>query len=202
MRIMGHVFRFVEPLSLLMTNDTPNDGQLMARLAGGDMSALGELARRHQGKVLELAYRTLGAWDLAEDVAQETFLRVYRAAKRYQPTAKFTTWLYRIVINLCLDEKRKRAKAGVPLETAVHEQFSASNNHTTEKEEMAALVRAAVHALPERQRLAVILHRYDGLNHAEISEATGWTQSAVESLLVRAYANLRGKLAKMKNLLE
>jgi len=179
-----------------MTNDTPNDGQLMARLASGDMSALGELARRHQGRVLELAFRTLGAWDLAEDVAQETFLRVLRASNRYQPTAKFT------VINLCLDEKRKRAKAGVPLEPAVHEQFSAPNDNPTEKEEMAALVRAAVHALPERQRLAVILHRYNGLNHAEISEATGWTQSAVESLLVRAYANLRGKLAKMKNLLE
>ena len=185
-----------------MTNEPPNDSELMARLAGGDMSALGELARRHQTSVLELAFRTLGAWDLAEDVAQETFLRVYRAAKRYKPTAKFTTWLYRIVINLCLDEKRKRAKAGVRLEPDVHEKPSVSNHNPTEKEEMAALVRAAVQALPERQRLALILHRYEGLNHAEISESTGWTQSAVESLLVRAYANLRGKLAKMKNLLE
>ena len=185
-----------------MTNDTPNDSDLMARLAGGDMSALGELARRHQGRVLELAFRTLGAWDLAEDVAQETFLRVYRAAKRYKPTARFTTWLYRIVINLCLDEQRKRAKAGAPLEPAIHEQLSASNDNPTEKEEMAALVRAAVHALPERQRLALILHRYDGLNHTEISKVTGWSQAAVESLLVRAYANLRGKLAKMKNLLD
>jgi len=185
-----------------MMSDTPNDGQLMARLAGGDMSALGELAHRHQRKVLELAFRTLGTWDLAEDVAQETFLRVYRAAKRYKPTARFTTWLYRIVINLCLDAQRKRAKAGVSLEPELYEQLPASNCNTTEKEEMAALVRRAVHALPERQRLALILHRYDGLNHAEISEVTGWTQSAVESLLVRAYANLRGKLAKMKNLLE
>ena len=185
-----------------MTNDTPSDSDLMARLAGGDMSALGELARRHQGKVLELAFRTLGAWDLAEDVAQETFLRVYRASNRYQPTAKFTTWLYRIVINLCLDEKRKRAKGGMPLEPAVRDKLSVSNGNSAEKEEMAAMVRSAVQALPERQRLALILHRYEGLNHAEIGEATGWTQSAVESLLVRAYANLRGKLAKMKNLLE
>jgi RNA polymerase sigma-70 factor (ECF subfamily) len=185
-----------------MTNDTPNDAQLMARLADGDMSALGELAHRHQARVLELSFRTLGAWDLAEDIAQETFLRVLRAAKRYEPTAKFTTWLYRIVINLCLDEKRKQAKAGVPLEPAIHEQVTGSLDNPSEKEEVAALVRAAVQALPERQRLALILHRYDGLNHAEISEATGWTRSAVESLLVRAYANLRGKLTKMKNLLE
>jgi RNA polymerase sigma-70 factor (ECF subfamily) len=185
-----------------MADKAPNDSALMTRLAGGDISALGELARRHQTRVLELAFRTLGSWDLAEDVAQETFLRVHRAAKRYKPTAKFTTWLYRIVINLCLDAQRKRAKAGVSLEPELYEQLPASNHNMTEKEEMVALVRTAVHALPERQRLAIILHRYDGLSHAEIREVTGWTQSAVESLLVRAYANLRGKLAKMKNLLE
>jgi RNA polymerase sigma-70 factor (ECF subfamily) len=152
--------------------------------------------------VLELAYRTLGSWDLAEDVAQEAFLRVHRAAKRYQPTAMFTTWLYRIVINLCLDEQRKRAKSGVSLEPEVYEQVPASNHDAAEKQEIATLVRTAVQALPERQRMAVVLHRYSGLNHAQISEATGWTQSAVESLLVRAYANLRNKLAKMKNLIE
>jgi RNA polymerase sigma-70 factor (ECF subfamily) len=185
-----------------VANNAPDDSELMARLASGEMSALGELACRHQTRVLELAFRTLGAWDLAEDVAQETFLRVYRAAKRYQHTAKFTTWLYRIVINLCLDEQRKRAKAGTPLEPELYEQRPASNHNATEKEEIAAMVRTAIQGLPERQRLAVILHRYDGLNHAEISEATGWTQSAVESLLVRAYANLRTKLEKMKNLLE
>lgn len=185
-----------------MTNDTTNDSELMARLAKGNMSALGELARRHQTRVLELAFRTLGTWDLAEDVAQETFLRVYRAAKHYKPTAKFTTWLYRIVINLCLDEKRKRSKAGAPLEPELCEQLPATNNDTTEQQETAAIVRAAVYALPERQRVAVLLHRYHGLNHAEISEVTGWTRSAVESLLVRAYANLRAKLIKMKNLLD
>ena len=185
-----------------MVNNDPTDGELMARLAGGEMSALGELAHRHQGRVLELAFRTLGSWDRAEDVAQETFLRVHRAAKRYKPTAKFTTWLYRIVVNLCLDEQRRRAKAGSSLESELVEQLPASDRNTTEKEEMAALVKAAVQALPERQRMAVILHRYQGLNHAEISETTGWSRSAVESLLVRAYANLRGKLAKMKNLLD
>ena len=185
-----------------MTDDKSNDTELMIRLAAGDMSALGELAQKHQAKVLELAFRTLGRWDLAEDVVQETFLRVYRAAKRYRPKAKFTTWLYRIVVNLCLDEQRRRAKAGAPLQYAYPEGLLASNDNATERKEVAELVRAAVHDLPQRQRLAVILHRYDGLNHAQISEVTGWTKSAVESLLVRAYANLRGKLAKMKNFLE
>jgi RNA polymerase sigma-70 factor (ECF subfamily) len=185
-----------------MTDDTSNDAELMARLAAGEMSALGELALKHQARVLELAFRTLGVWDIAEDIAQETFLRVYRAAKNFKPTARFTTWLYRIVINLCLDEQRKRAKAGMSLEPEIYEQLPASNGDLAEKEEIAASVRAAVYELPERQRLAVVLHRYNGLNHAEISEVTGWTQSAVESLLVRAYANLRSKLVKMKNILE
>jgi RNA polymerase sigma-70 factor (ECF subfamily) len=185
-----------------MTDDSSNDTELMARLAAGEMSALGELAHKHQARILELAFRTLGAWDIAEDIAQETFLRVYRAAKHYKPTARFTTWLYRIVINLCLDEQRKRAKAGMSIEPEVYEQLPASNSNHVEKQEIAAFVRAAIYALPERQRLAVVLHRYNDLNHAEISEATGWTQSAVESLLVRAYANLRSKLVKMKNILE
>jgi RNA polymerase sigma-70 factor (ECF subfamily) len=185
-----------------MTHHEPNDAELMSRLAEGDASALGELARRHQGRILELAFRTLGRWDLAEDVAQETFLRVYRAAKHYRPDAKFTTWLYRIVVNLCLDEQRRWAKAGAPLDSVAPEGLSTTNGDPTERKEVAELVRGAVQELPERQRVAIILYRYDGLNHAQISEVTGWTQSAVESLLVRAYANLRGKLAKVKKFVE
>ena len=185
-----------------MTHQQPSDTELMARLARGDVSAIGELAHRHQGRVLELAFRTLGHWDLAEDIAQETFLRVYRAAKTYQPQAKFTTWLYRIVVNLCLDEQRRRAKAAVPLEAVAPDGLPAPEANPAEKKELAASVRAAIQELPERQRLAVVLHRYDGLSHTEISEVTGWSESAVESLLVRAYANLREKLAKLKDFVE
>jgi len=185
-----------------MTDHEPNDAELMARLASGDTRALGQLAERHQARVLELAFRTLGHWDLAEDVAQETFLRVYRAAKHYRPQAKFTTWLYRIVVNLCLDEQRRRAKAAAPLDSVAPEGLPATNGDPTERKEVAELVRAAVQGLPERQRVAIVLYRYEGLNHAQISEATGWSQSAVESLLVRAYANLRSRLAKVKNFVE
>ncbi|HUV65832.1 MAG TPA: sigma-70 family RNA polymerase sigma factor [Sedimentisphaerales bacterium] len=185
-----------------MTHQDPSDADLMARLAKGDVSPIGDLAHRHQGRVLELAFRTLGHWDLAEDVAQETFLRVYRAAKTYQPQARFTTWLYRIVVNLCLDEQRRRARTALPLEAVAPEGLPASQANPAEKKEFAELVRAAVQELPNRQRLALVLHRYDGLSHTEISEITGWSESAVESLLVRAYANLREKLAKLKNLVE
>lgn len=183
-----------------MKEHETNDAELMAHLAKGEVSALGELARRHQDRVLEIAFRTLGHWDQAEDVAQETFLRVYRAAKNYQPQAQFTTWLYRIVVNLCLDEQRRRAKSAAPLESVAPEGLPSPDVDSVEKREIAEIVRAAVQELPQRQRVAIVLHRYEGLNHAQISEVTGWSQSAVESLLVRAYANLREKLAKIINI--
>jgi len=185
-----------------MTDDKSNDTELMTRLARGDMAALGNIVRRHQDKVLSLSYRVLGDWHRAEDVTQETFLRVYRAAKHYKPKARFTTWLYRIVINLCFDEQRKQAKAAAPLEDANPAVLAGPDYNAAERKEVIESVKTAVNELPERQRLAVILHRYDGLSHAEIGEVTGWTKSAVESLMVRAYANLREKLDKMKYFIE
>ena len=182
-----------------MAGDIPNDAELMTRLAAGDMAALGDLAKTHQDKVLSLSYRVLGDWHRSEDVAREAFLRVYRAAKRYKPQAKFTTWLYRIVVNLCLDERRKQSKTAATLEDADPAVLAESESDAAERKEVVGLVKTAIAELPERQRMVVILHRYDGLSHSEISEVTGWTQSAVESLLVRGYANLREKLRKMKD---
>jgi len=181
-----------------MAKNKLDDSALMSRLSDGDMSALGELVCRHQDRVLEIAFRTLGKWDLAEDVAQETFLRVYRAARKYKPKAKFTTWLYRIVVNLCLDEKRRRARNGTSLEEVTLETQTEPDSDYAEKKEIAQIVKAAVDELPERQRIALVLHRYKGLSHGQIAEATGWSGPAVESLLVRAYANLRKKLDKIK----
>ena len=185
-----------------MTNEKSNDSELMNRLAKGDMSALGDIVKKHQDRVLSLSYRVLGDWHRAEDVTQETFLRIYRASKQYKPKARFTTWLYRIAINLCFDEQRRRAKAAAPLEDADPAVLAESDCNVAERKEVVKSVKTAVNELPERQRLAVILHRYDGLSHAEIGEVTGWTKSAVESLLVRAYANLREKLDKMKYFVE
>lgn len=182
-----------------MTIGRISDEELMARLARGDMSALGQLVHRHQQKVLALAYRILGKWDGAEDVCQETFLRLHKVAKTYTPRAKFTTWLYRIVVNLCFDEQRKSARHAVPLEDVGSNIKANPSDNSLEKKELAAIVQNAINKLPERQRLAVVLHRYDGLSHEEISKVTGWTKSAVESLLVRAYTNLREKLGKMKD---
>ena len=171
----------------------------MAKVHGGDMSALGELVSRHQDKVLSLAYRFFGRWDIAEDIGQETFLRVWKASQNYKPKAKFTTWLYSIAINQCIDEHRKTIHKTIPLEQVVASLEAESDSDRIEREEVAKIVQKAIMELGERQRLAVILHRYDGLSHTEISEVTGWSKSAVESLIVRAYTNLRNKLHKSED---
>ena len=178
------------------------DEQLVCATAKGQMAEFGELVTRHQEKAFALALRTLGRRDLAEDISQEAFLRVYHSAKRYRPEAKFTTWLYRIVVNLCLDEKRKakRTSIGLP-EYSGHLESKSENNPVAiiETEERKNAVWQAMEKLNERERIAVVLHRFHGLSHAEVASTTGWSQSAVESLLVRSYQKLRKELAKYKN---
>lgn len=174
----------------------------MARLCRGDQAALGDLSLRHQSRVLSLAYRMLGDWHLAEDVAQETFLRLHQAACSYRPEARFTTWLYRIVYNLSIDQQRKRTHAPVSLDAAQGELQAESNTRSVEREELAAIVQRAISQLPERQHRVILLHRYEGLSHTDIARVTGWSQSAVESLLVRAYANLREELKNVEDSLD
>ena len=185
-----------------MTTDQVSENELMHRLTSGDMEAFGEIINRHQDKVLAFAYRFLNDWTNSEDIAQETFLRVYKAEGHYTPQSKFTTWLYRIVVNLCIDERRKQARMPVSTEQASLVITTGSELDVAEKKETIELVKKAVLALPERQRLVVILHRYEKLSHDQICEVTDWTKSAVESLLVRAYANLRKKLEKVGNFVE
>ena len=174
-----------------------DDVQLMALLAKGDRGAFTALVKRHQNRVLEIAYRTTGDQALTEDIGQETFLRVWRSAGRYQPTAQFSTWLYRIVVNLCLDAfKKRKALVGNQPDTPGPE--SGEPSTPLEQGDRAVAVRAAVAALPERQRVAVVLHRFSGRPQRAIAEATGWSESAVESLLVRAYAALRKSLKDLE----
>ena len=183
-----------------MKEELSTDAELMTRVGRGDMAALGLLAERHRKRVLSLAYRLLGDWHRAEDVAQETFLRLRQAAGAYEPQAKFTTWLYRIIHNLSMDQRRKTARSPSSLEAVETEVVDPTANDATEKAELAQLVQAAIGRLPDRQRQVVILHRYEGLSHVEISEVTGWSKSAVESLFVRAYENLRKNLLKHRDL--
>jgi len=171
----------------------PTDAELMRRLAQGNMNALAILVKRHQDVARRVAYRFTGRWDVADDMAQDAFLRLYRGAAGYKPTAAFSTWLYRIVVNLCLDHAKRPRLAALPDERACAATASAPDE-ALRRQECVDAVRQEVAALPERQRIAVVLHRFERLDHAQIAQSTGWSESAIESLLVRAYAQLRQRL--------
>jgi len=167
-----------------------SDEALMARVARGDEPAYRQLARRHLPAAVSLARRILGNAADAEDVAQEAMLRVWIHAPRWQPLALFRTWFRRVVVNLCLD--RKRRAQWVDLEAAGDiVDPAASAGEQVERSERDALVQAAVGKLPQRQRTAIVLTYSEGLSNAEVADALGTSVSAVETLLVRGKQNLR-----------
>lgn len=174
------------------------DNQLMLDFLGGDESAFAVLFERHRKQVLNTAYHFLGDGDAAQDVAQEVFVKVYTFGKSYRPDAAFTTWLYRITANACLDEVRKRKRST----TAANEELldciidpGASPEDHARSNELAREVRTAIASLPENQRLAVILQRYEDLSYQQIAEILKTSVPAVESLLFRAKHSLRAKLS-------
>ena len=169
-----------------------SDEALMARIARGDERAFRVLAGRHLPVMLGLARRILGNAADAEDVAQEAMLRVWTHAPRWQPLAVFRTWLTRVVVNLCLD--RKRRAAWVALDEAGDIVDPALDAGEAAEDERDRLVEDAIGQLPARQRTAIVLTYGDGMSNAEVAEVIGTTVSAVETLLVRGKQNLRRAL--------
>jgi RNA polymerase sigma-70 factor (ECF subfamily) len=183
---------------------------LMARIARGDDDAFETLVNRHQSSVLNLIYRFIGDRSQTKDLAQEVFLRVWQGAKTYKPEAKFTTWLYRITANLCLNElksSRRKKWLQFPMSNLDHEVQSEEDlpdNSPSPEDLLLAKERRrqianALQSLPENQRMALILKRYDALSYEEIAKVIGCSVSAVESLLVRAKRTLQEKLKILKN---
>jgi len=171
-----------------------SDEALMARVAKGDQRAFRELARRHVPVMLGVARRILGNAAEAEDVAQEAMLRVWTHAPRWQPLALFRTWLSRVVVNLCLDRKRKAP--WVDLEAAGELADPAPlAGEAAESAERERLLTAAIAELPARQRAAIVLSYTEGMSNAQVAEILDTTVSAVETLLVRGKQNLRRALA-------
>jgi len=168
------------------------DYRLIRRIGDNDMSALGLLAKKYQKALYGYAFRMLGSRHSAEDVVQDTFLRVAKNAGRYKPQAKVITWLFKIAYNLCVDKQRQPSKNIIPLEAVEQSLYVLDDRlNSAEQAEFIRALRRLVKTLPTRQRTVLILYRYSGLSHAEISQVTGWSVSSVESLIVRAYANLR-----------
>jgi RNA polymerase sigma-70 factor (ECF subfamily) len=181
-----------------MTDATDED--LMMRVGNGDRAAFGELVRRHLDRTVGLAQRVSGSRGDAEEIAQEAFLRVWTKAPRWRAAeaefrgARFTTWLYRVVVNLGIDRKRRPAHNALESVAEPHDPAD-SALAGIEKAQVSARVAAAVAALPERQRAALALCFYEGLSNREAAEILALTPGAVESLLVRARRSLRQTLA-------
>jgi len=175
--------------------DGPADLDLMALTAQGDGRAFQILARRHAGRALAVARRILGNEALAEEMVQDAFLRVWINAPRWRPEAAFRTWLYRIVVNLCLNARRRAGD--LPLAAADHvADPAAAADEQLEARERDRLVAAAVDALPARQRAAIVLTYQEGLSNAEVAAVLDTSVSGVETLLVRAKRALRAALGE------
>ena len=170
--------------------DGPSDHELMARAAGGDGRAFRTLAERHAGAALRLARRILGNEAVAEDVVQDALLRVWINAPRWRPEAAFRTWLYRIVVNLCLNAKRRTPD--LPLDAAAQvADAGAPPDEQLGLRERDERLAAAIDALPPRQRAAVTLTYQEGLSNSDVAEVLDTSVSSVETLLVRARRALR-----------
>ena len=181
---------------------------LMARIAEGDQDVFEVLVDRYQTSILNLIYRFVGDRTQAKDLAQEVFIRVWQAAKTYRPEAKFTTWVYRITANLCFNElKSARRKKWFSFnrsdEDGKHtfEETLSDSGPSAEdlllEKERSRQIYDALQSLPENQRMAVILKRYDDLSYEEIARVMGCSVPAVESLLVRAKRTLQKKLKNL-----
>ena len=186
-----------------------SDEELMIRCRNGDMSAFELLVSRYQNAIINFIYRSIGDYHRAEDLSQETFLRVFKSASRYEPKAQFKNWLYRIAVNLCKNEHRDRQRHGLSsledfmtdedgkINYTVLRDFEQMPDVLYEKKEQQMLIRQAVDSLPENQRLAIIMVTYQNLRYDEIADTLNCSVSAVKSLIHRARQNLKNLLLEM-----
>jgi RNA polymerase sigma-70 factor (ECF subfamily) len=202
-----------------MYKERPMDGQLkpepdeilVEHISAGNESAFEELVQRHQVKVINLIYYFLNdRWE-AEDVAQEVFLKVWKNASKFKGKSKFSTWLYRIVINSCLNHKRSGKKdlnsqdsiSSNPSDCLNNPELAGntqSNPHQImEKKERKIIVNQAIRLLPPKQRMALILSRFEGYSYTEISELMNVSIPSTESLLFRAKQNIAKILFPLKD---
>jgi len=171
------------------------DAELMLRAGKGDADAYRELFERNYRRAVNVAYRSTASIDQAEDIAMEAFARIYEARASYKPAARFSTYLFRVLTNLCLNAARKGACiAQEPIGDRDIPDAGSDPAEEVSRAQVGRAVREAVVALPANQRMAVVLTRYEGLSYEETAKAMGISVGAVESLLHRAKANLRKTL--------
>ena len=187
-----------------------SDVQLMLDVKAGDDASFDFLLRKYRTPLVSFLYRMVRDTATAEDLAQEVFLRVYRARKQYSPSAKFTTWLFRIATNLALNSVRdsRHQRMGVSLdapgggEEAAPLELPAREKRVDERmaeRDRVEVIRRAIWSLPEKQRAAVVLHKYEEMDYDEIAGILECSEGALKSMLFRAYETLRVELAPLVN---
>jgi RNA polymerase sigma-70 factor (ECF subfamily) len=196
-----------EPQKLInYAMDESSDAAVMLRVAAGDEAGFNYLVGKYHRAMISFLFRMVHNQAVAEELAQEVFLRVYRSRESYRAEAKFTTWLYRIATNLAVnharDTRQERMADAVSIDEQDEETGStidvASKDATAEQEmvrrERLAAIRHVVMELPERQRMAVLMHKYQDMDYRQIADVLKLSESATKSLLFRAYESLRDKL--------
>jgi RNA polymerase sigma-70 factor (ECF subfamily) len=190
--------------ALAMTLDY--DAELMLRVKDGDGASFGVLLEKHRTSVVHFLYRMVQNYAVAEELAQEVFLRVYRSRESYEASAKFTTWLFRIATHLALnalrDGRNEKLQERLDDQSPDMPARQVSDARPTVEQKMVYQVRLdevrrAVATLPEKQRAAVLMHKYEEMEYSQIARVLSCSESAVKSLLFRAYETLRARLAHM-----
>ena len=186
--------------------DPASDAAVMLRVAAGDEASFNYLVQKYHRPMIHFLFRMVHNQAVAEELAQDVFLRVYRSRESYRAEAKFTTWLYRIATNLAVnharDTRHERAAQNVYLDAPDEETGTTPDvaddvptvEQTLVRDERMAAIRQHVMALPERQRMAVLMHKYQGMDYRQIGEVLKLSESATKSLLFRAYQTLRDRL--------
>jgi RNA polymerase sigma-70 factor (ECF subfamily) len=196
----------VPPFEAVASGEETTDAQIMLRVKAGDQSSFDYLVQKYRRPMISFMYRMSRNTAAAEDLAQEVFLRVYRSRASYEASAKFTTWLYRIATNLAVnharDTRHDRPEVTVSLDEPAEESGAtlelADGRLTAEqnlvRRERLMAIRSKVEALPEQQKLAVIMHKYQQMDYKQIADVLKKSESATKSLLFRAYETLREQL--------
>ncbi len=177
------------------------DAELMLRVKEGDDACFTELLERYRVPVIRFICRMVQNQHVAEELAQDVFLRVYKARKGYEPSAKFTTWLFRIATHIALNAIRdgRSERAVESMDDDESSVLQIPDRRSTIEQDMLedarlSEIRRAVHALPAKQRAAVLMHKYQEMDYSQIAQVLDCSESAVKSLLFRAYETLRRKL--------
>ena len=179
------------------------DAEIMLRVKAGDDAAFDHLVEKFRRPLVGFLYRMARSHAVAEELEHEVFLRVYRSRQSYKASAKFTTWMYRIATNLAVnyarDTRHQRGEVSLDEPTEGGAAFEVSDGEPSAEEELLRrerrrAIRSHVEALPERQRLAVVMHKYQGLDYRQIAQVLKLSESATKSLLFRAYETLRESL--------